>query len=91
MIRLFKKKKKFVNSIRIQQDGTVFMGCPCGTLEDGSCIRDCRKISVGIPCIDCPTTATVYIAIALSKEIKCNNLVIRNMHTPVIKLYMGES
>ena len=88
---LFKRKKKFTNSIQVQKNGLVFLGCPCSTLEDGSCKNCCGKISVGSPCVDCPSVSIFYIAIGIQKEIKNNELLKMNMHNPTIELFIGES
>jgi hypothetical protein len=81
------KKVKYTNSIKIQNNKLVFLGCPCSTLSDGTCKNYCHKItSDSRPCIDCPSSAQVYIAIAILKELENNELLIRNLHETLVLL-----
>lgn len=82
---LFNKKKKFPNYLSIQPNKLISLGCPCSTLEDGSCNSTCHKInSEKDPCVDCPISSVVYIAIVIKKEMDSNELITLNMQKPIV-------
>jgi hypothetical protein len=81
---MFGKKLKPGNKLVIQTNKLVFLGCPCSTIADGSCKNSCYKVNMeDHPCISCPIPSTVYIAIAIRKEVNSNEMVISNMQKPI--------
>lgn len=66
---------KIKSSITLNKDGVVNLGCPCSGEK-----RSCHKIVVGErPCMGCPASSYVYIAIAIKTEVVRNELVLINL------------
>jgi len=85
LIKILKKLEKSKNKLVIQSNNLVFLGCPCSTRADGSCINYCHKLHIEYhPCIDCPISSIVYIAIAIREEIGRSNLIGLNIHKPIV-------
>jgi hypothetical protein len=77
---MFGKKLKPGNKLIIQSNNLVFLGCPCSTVADGTCTNSCYKINIDDhPCITCPISSMVYIAIAIRKEMGKNRMISLNM------------
>lgn len=81
---MFFKKHKKRNSIIIQTNKLILLGCPCLTLSDGTCENACRKVNTeNIPCVDCPISSLVYIAIGIRNALDSNLMIIANMSKPI--------
>jgi hypothetical protein len=81
---MFGKKLKPINKLVVQTNKLIFLGCPCSTQADGSCINSCCKVNTkDHPCVTCPISSLVYIAIAIKKEVLNNEMVVLNMQKPI--------
>jgi hypothetical protein len=77
--------KKPGNSLVIQSNKSLFLGCPCSTQADGSCKNNCYRINFAYePCADCPISSMVYIAIAIKNELENNNAITLNMQDSIV-------
>jgi len=78
-------KKEPKNYLMIQTNKLILLGCPCSTLENGSCKTTCHKInSEKDPCVDCPISSMVYIAMTIKKSLSDNNMILKNMEVPIV-------
>jgi len=81
---MFNKKVKYPNKLIIHTNKLILLGCPCAT-SFGSPSKNCRMINnEEHPCITCPISSIVYIALAIKKEMHKNDMIALNMQKAII-------